>query len=165
VALLHIACLEEDASLVNGVQAQRLQTQGVADNVLTALPKSAGFQHGIRRAWRRTSQVTGSIALFTLALLNRDETACEGAVSGKREAVVTVEIILAKAAACPVLEVVGVPPFVATIASVLFATIPYEIRSLDRGATTKDIRRKMKCCRNFGRLNSEEQARKSANLP
>lgn len=101
---------------------------GVADSVLdAALPKSASNMVSVALG-EALAGVIGSIALFTVvSLLNWRKRIVKGASSLKAEAVAGGDYLLAKAAALPLLEAVGVPPFVATIASVLFATIPYEI--------------------------------------
>jgi hypothetical protein len=130
VGIIYTLALRGDAEVLAG-GAQLLtfaDWAGVADNVLdAALPKSASNMVSVALG-EGLAGVIGSIVLFTLvSLLNWRRRIVKGASSLKAEAVAGGDYFLAKAAALPLLEAVGVPPFVATIASVLFATIPYEI--------------------------------------
>jgi hypothetical protein len=127
VGIIYTLALRGDAPVLGGAILLE-DWVGVADNVMgAALPKSASNMVSVALG-EGLAGVIGSIALFGLiSLLNWRRRIVKGASSLKAEAVAGGDYFLAKAAALPLLEAVGVPPFVATIASVLFATIPYEI--------------------------------------
>jgi hypothetical protein len=131
VGIIYTLALRGDAPGLGGLQLLEDWAgswEGVADKVLdAALPKSASNMVSVALG-EGLAGVIGSIALFGLiSLLNWRRRIVKGASSLKAEALAGGDYFLAKAAALPLLEAVGVPPFVATIASVLFATIPYEI--------------------------------------
>mmetsp|Transcript_36428 Transcript_36428/g.109408 ORF Transcript_36428/g.109408 Transcript_36428/m.109408 type:complete len:608 (-) Transcript_36428:20-1843(-) len=76
------------------------------------------------------------------------------------EAVADGDYFLTRAAAIPLLEAVGIPPFTATLASVLIATIPYEIIKIsNRQKRMKEEEEKL-----FDQLFEEEQARRKRSL-
>jgi len=112
---------------------------GIADNVIdAALPLSASDVVTVALG-EGVSGVLGSAALFGLRSViswrqKVDRTLQKGARKGARsisaQALADGDFFVARAAALPLLEALGLSPVLATVASVFFATVPYEIVKL-----------------------------------
>jgi hypothetical protein len=130
-----LAARSGDGPILEAPQLYK-QWVGVADNVLVAaLPPSNESDVVSVALADGLSGVIGSGALFGLnsvltwrrrVVTAKGASASAAAPSLKAEALADGDFFLARAAALPLLEAVGIPPFLATIASVVFATVPYE---------------------------------------
>lgn len=102
--------------------------EGVAENIAEAfLPGSAANVVSVSLA-DGLAGVIGAAASFGIrvALRGQERQGGDGRMSGA-VAVADGDYFLARAAALPLLEATGIPPFLASLTSVLFATLPYEL--------------------------------------
>ena len=180
LGVVYVLAIDDDPTVLTELEfAEEGELAVVAKNVLdVALPKDATDVISIALG-EAIGGIVAAIATFPILVLIESRMqqlsrGVQGAVrssapntsslSSSRSAFVTEAVadgdfFVTRAAALPLLEALGLPSFVASIGSVLLATIPYELTKVASRQRQKELRE----ARLLEELLREEEARKVAN--